>query len=245
MFIYRTSVLISCCGLLIASALYSMKIGFQTPILPQNKNTSANQESVRTIRAIAVKVTANNSSGSGIIIQKKANIYTIVTNRHVVDRGDKYQIYTGDRNIYRGNLSHISRHDDLAILQFTSDRHYPVAKVNTAPLQLHQPLLAAGFPFNSDRLEITPGKLLLQAEKPLKQGYQLGYSNKIQKGMSGGAIFNNLGEVVGINGRSANPIIPSYQYQDLTYPSQQLQQKMTQLSWGIPINKAIKLITDY
>lgn len=62
--------------------------------------------------------------------------------------------------------------------------------------------------------------------------------------MSGGAIFNNLGEVVGISGRSANPIIADYQYQDLTYPTQQLQHQMIQLSWGIPISKAMALITD-
>ena len=132
----------------------------------------------------------------------------------------------------------------MAILKFTSDRIYPVAKINPAPLKLYNSLFAAGFPYNSDRLEVTLGKLLLQTKKPLKQGYQLGYSNNIQKGMSGGAIFNNLGEVVGVNGRSANPILPDYQYQDLSYPTKQLQQKMTQLSWGIPISKAMELINN-
>lgn len=90
-------------------------------------------------------------------------------------------------------------------------------------------------------MQITAGKLLLQMSKPLQQGYQLGYSNTIDRGMSGGAIFNSLGEVVGVNGKSANPVIADYQYQDSTYPSQQLKQQMIQLSWGIPITKAIEL----
>jgi len=62
--------------------------------------------------------------------------------------------------------------------------------------------------------------------------------------MSGGAILNASGEVVGLNGRSANPIIPDYQYQDRTYPSQQQQKKMAGLSWGIPIAKAIRLMPE-
>ena len=117
-----------------------------------------------------------------------------------------------------------------------------MANINPAPLQLQQPLLAARFPFNSERLQITLGKLFLETNKSLKQGYQLGYSNTVYKGMSGGGIFNSLREVVGVNGRSANPIIADYQYQDATYPSQQQQQQMAQLSWGIPIHKVINLI---
>ena len=244
MFIYRTSVLITCCGLLIASAFYSVKMGSQTSISPPNQDLAASYKPLELVKAISVKITANNSSGSGVIVQKNGNIYTVVTNRHVVDRGNVYHIYTNDRIIHQGKIIVISEQDDLAILEFTSDRIYPVVTVNPAPLELHKNLIAAGFPYNSDCLEITSGKLILQTQKPLKQGYQLGYSNDIQKGMSGGGIFNSVGEVVGINGRSANPIIADYQYQDLTYPNKQLQEKMTQLSWGIPINKAMELITD-
>lgn len=199
------------------------------------------QNAVSTVVQIKTKQTF----GSGIIIQKNNNIYTIVTNRHVVKNQQDSQIKTPDNYVYHGILGMVSNQDDLAILKFTSDRLYSVAKMNTAPLEIDDSLIAAGFPFNSNQLQITAGKLSLQTIKPLQQGYQLGYSNKIEKGMSGGAIFNSLGEVVGVNGRSANPIIPDYQYQDTTYPSEQLQQRMVQLSWGIPIVNAIKLLADY
>ena len=237
---------IGCCSLLIATVSYWLKISSQIPIPNQNANgeSKIDRQLSEHIKKIVVKVNADNSSGSGIIIQKTNNIYTVITNRHVVDRGDKYQILTDDCLLHLGRLSNVSKQDDLAILEFTSDRIYPISKINSAPLKTSDFLLSAGFPFNSDRLQITSGQLLLKTHKPLKQGYQLGYTNVIHEGMSGGAIVNFAGEVVGINGRSANPILPDYQYQDLSYPTKHLQQRMTQLSWGIPIIKAIELINE-
>ena len=244
---YRTSVLIGCCGLLIATVLYWLKISSQIPTPKQSINVESkiDRQLLKRIKAIAVKVNADNSSGSGIIVQKTNNIYTVITNRHVIDRGDKYQILTDDRLIHLARLGNVSKQDDLAILEFASDRLYSVAKINPNSLKIQDSLLLVGFPFNSERLQITLGQLWLKTSKPLNQGYQLGYSNEVYKGMSGGAIINTSGEVVGVNGRSANPIIADYQYQDLTYPNKQLQQKMTQLSWGIPIFKAIELITNH
>ena len=247
MFTYRLPIFIGCCGLLIATASYWLKISLQIPTPKQNINAESeiDRQLLKRIKAIAVKVNVDNSSGSGIIIRKTNNIYTVITNRHVVDRGDKYQILTNDCLIHPAKLSNVSKQDDVAILEFTSDRFYSVAKINPDSLKIRDSLLSVGFPINSDRLQITLGQLLLKIHKPLKQGYQLGYTNVVRGGMSGGAIINSAGEVVGVNGRSANPIIADYQYQDLTYPDKQLQQKMTQLSWGIPISKAIELITNH
>ena len=210
---------------------------------PQKIVVSPQQQAVEKAKNIVVQIKVSNTSGSGIIIEKTNNIYKIITNRHVIDRGDKYQIQTLDNHIHKGSLVAVSQQDDLAILKFTSDRIYPTAAINTAPLDLSHSLFAVGFPFNSDRLQVTSGKLLLETIKPLKQGYQLGYTNNIRQGMSGGAILNSAGEVVGVNGRSANPIILDYQFQDGTHPNEELQQQMMALSWGIPIQKAIELLS--
>jgi S1-C subfamily serine protease len=236
---------IGCLSLLIITLFYKSVVlipnTFENPeILSANQNLHLPNK----IQENVVKIVVAQTFGSGIIIQKNNNIYSVVTNRHVVDYGDRYDIRTADNQIHSAKLIVISRQNDLAILQFASDRLYSVATINTEPLQLHKPLLAAGFPFHSDCLQITSGRLLQQTKKPLKQGYQLGYSNNIPQGMSGGAIFNYFGEVVGVNGRSANPIIPNYQYQDETYPSKQIQQQMMQLSWGIPIIKAVELLPE-
>ena len=241
---YRLGI-IACCGLLIATASSCARLVSQpTPTQNVTKKKEINSLLSAQISQIVVKVIAKSSSGSGIILNKNNNVYSVVTNRHVVSRGSQYQIQTSDGNIYQGKLRNMSQQEDLAVLEFKSDRLYAVAKITSAPLKTKDSLLSAGFPFDSDRLQITSGRLLLKTHKPLKQGYQLGYTNFIYKGMSGGAIFNTLGEVVGVNGRSANPIIPDYQYQDLSYPAEHLQQQMTQLSWGIPIDKAIELINN-
>lgn len=237
----RTLIFTGCVSLSLALAAYYTNTITQ-PSASEKIDSTVNRQLLKTVRAIAVKITVNRSSGSGIIIQKNNNIYTIITNRHVIDRGHQYQVTTVDRRVYQGNLAIASQQDDLAILEFTSDRDYPVANINLSPVQLQESLFAIGFPFSSNRLQITLGKLFIKTNKPLKQGYQLGYSNTIYEGMSGGAILNSLGEVVGVNGRSASPIIADYQYQDTTYPSQQQQQQMMQLSWGIPIGKAVDLI---
>ena len=214
------------------------------PIAPKNSEFKTSLKLSKQIEAIVVKIKASQKFGSGIIIQKRDRNYLVVTNRHVISGADNYQIQTSDNRVYGAKSLAVSLDDDLAILQFKSDRLYSVAAIDSTILRLYKPLLTAGFPFNSDRLQITSGQLLLKTHKPLKQGYQLGYTNVIHEGMSGGAIVNFAGEVVGINGRSANPIVPDYQYQDLSYPSKHLQQRMTRLSWGIPIIKAIELINE-
>lgn len=196
----------------------------------------------RRAELVVVRIEGDNSSGSGVIIAKEDNTYRVVTNCHVVDRQNTYQIQTADGNLHLGTLAAVSSQDDLAIVRFESDRSYPIAVIDRTSPSTNIPLLAAGFPFDSDRLQITSGKLALQLVKPLKYGYQIGYTNEVYQGMSGGAILNTVGEVIGINGRSSYPIIPDYQYRDKTYPDRQLQQQMVQLSWGIPVARAIELL---
>jgi hypothetical protein len=82
---------------------------------------------------------------------------------------------------------------------------------------------------------LTAGKFSLKSEQALTGGLQIGYTNRLEQGMSGGPIFNARGEVIGINARDAYPVIPDYQYIDGSYPSQELQDQMYELSWGVPV----------
>ncbi len=45
------------------------------------------------------------------------------------------------------------------------------------------------------------------------------------------------GEVIGVNGRSADLILENYQFQDGNYPKPKLQEQMRALNWGVPIEK--------
>jgi hypothetical protein len=50
---------------------------------------------------ITILITGNNSQGSGVIIQRQGDIYTVLTAAHVVDLNAKYRITTPDDRQYQ------------------------------------------------------------------------------------------------------------------------------------------------
>jgi S1-C subfamily serine protease len=195
------------------------------------------------------------TSGSGVIIQKRGNVYTLLTNLHVLQFADRYVIMTPDGLQYTPLI--LSRsvqfgfgNNDMAIAQFQSSQQYEIAQIKREPLQIGDRVFAAGFPIYQVRSLITTFNLGMQAfhftegrismlpAKSLAQGYQIGYSNDIVVGMSGGPIFDASGFLVGINGRIKNrdPDFGDYTFADGTEPTSLLLQQMLNASWGVPIS---------
>jgi serine protease DegQ len=204
------------------------------------------------VRSITVKVISEDSWGSGVIIKKQDSNYTVLTNHHVVlDPEAKYQVETPDGRIYEASLvTGIDfEHYDLSLLQFQSvDQQYQVATLgNSTTLDEQEVVIASGFPFGANLSEdhgfrLTEGKITLLLGKTLENGYQIGYTNPIQKGMSGGPVVNLQGEVVAISGLHAYPLWgASYIYDDGEQIASDLQQKMVGSSWGISINSFLEL----
>lgn len=103
---------------------------------------------------------------------------------------------------------------DLAIVGFQSDRDYPVAKVNLGDLHKSDRTFVFGWPDPGDRTprrtcRFSPGNLqeILNPPNP-NGGYGLLYSSETYIGMSGGPIFNDRGEIIGIHGRGKESAIP-------------------------------------
>lgn len=175
-------------------------------------------------RVITVKVLSTDVLGSGILIKKQGEVYTVVTNAHVIRAGDPpLSLQTWDGQIYPVSLLQNNRfkQNDLALLRFRSlHTTYSVALLGSSfNLAVGQNVFAAGYVFADEESQsftrkkpelnefvFKSGKVSLILDKPLSGGYRVGYSNDIEKGMSGGSLLNRWGEVVGINGKHAYPL---------------------------------------
>ncbi|MFB2833134.1 S1 family peptidase [Floridanema evergladense] len=208
-------------------------------------------------KQITVRIFSNSSAGSGVIISRQGQLYTVLTCDHVLNEknSNNYTILTSDgRNYPAKKLTYPEFGDkDLAIIQFISPQSYQVAeRRNFDSLVIGEVVYAAGFPnwywINPKAIEstrdwgtrafrLTRGSLEMITERSLPRGYQLGYTNEIENGMSGGPVLDRNGRLIGINGRLKFPPqgISVYRFADGTMPSPAVFQKMESLSWAIPV----------
>jgi S1-C subfamily serine protease len=164
---------------------------------------------------IDARINNDNSYGSGVIIKREGNIYTIITAYHVVKEPGNYEIIAPDKNSYDINYQTVTKipDADLAVMQFTSNQTYAVAKIVNS--DLYPPGTAvhvAGFPkptasFRQRELKfISDMKIETNSSQNPSEGYGLRFSlnnnNKPIQGMSGGPIINDKGELIGIHGQS-------------------------------------------
>jgi tetratricopeptide (TPR) repeat protein len=161
-------------------------------------------------KAVTVAIKTENSIGSGVIIKKAGNIYTVLTAAHVVrDASATYQITTlGDRQ-YSLNYRTVKflPGADLAILEFSSPQHHRVAKIGDAN-KIREGVLVyvGGFPLGTVAISksifnFTDGKVTANSNKPLADGYSIIYTNITLPGMSGGSVLNEQGELIAIHGK--------------------------------------------
>jgi S1-C subfamily serine protease len=204
----------------------------------------------QTARAITVKVKVGRNSGSGVLLRQQGTLYTVITNRHVINAAAPYVIQTPDGRSHPGYLvKKIDfRGNDLAMLQFRSKTKYAIAKLGHAKSLLPgSDVFAAGFPHDSvpatkQGFLLTTGSISLIPSQAFVGGYQLGYTNRIYQGMSGGPVLNAEGALVGLNSLHAYPLWGDpYIFQDGSKPDPLTRSLIVRSSWAIPIEK----LTDY
>ncbi|WP_066426020.1 serine protease [Anabaena sp. 4-3] len=254
--VWRILKLVACIGgvslLLSASAETSRIYAEKTSITPPPTQFSIEQLQEKA-SAITVKILSTEFLGSGILLNTQNSVYTVLTNAHVL-RADNppYHIQTPDGHIYQADIQkNVNFHGyDLAILQFTSlKKAYSVAALGASP-KVGEEVFVAGFTVEEKPQEIkfllTRGKVSLVLEKPLEEGYQVGYTNRLEKGMSGGALLNKRGEVVGVNGMHAYPVwdVPSV-FVDGSQAQENLHQQIISLSWAVPIDQVMQMIGKF
>ena len=189
---------------------------------------------------VTVKVIGDRNGGSGTLIGKQGNNYLVLTNSHVIQGVNSIKLQTADGKTYSAEIvpQNKFKKSDITLLKFQSSQSYCLPEISKATPEINTPVLAAGFSGSTGKITFSEGEV--KKTSNLKEGYEIGYSSNIEQGMSGGAILNSMGELVGINGKSAYPILNTgYVYQNGKRPNQAEIREMRKLSWGIPISTVL------
>lgn len=192
---------------LVAAAI-PLAIHTQTAIA----QTQSTEAVARVARAITVRIEGA-TQGSGTLIRRDGNLYTVITAWHVVSghqEGDELTIYTDDGdhyNIKRKDIANILD-TDLATLTFESNKNLTIANNTEAKIpQTGNSVFISGYPISSAAIaqrqwRLSSGIVSGLNESINSQGYRLLYSSPTLPGMSGGPILNEKAELLGIHGRT-------------------------------------------
>jgi S1-C subfamily serine protease/tetratricopeptide (TPR) repeat protein len=207
--------------------------------------SSSDLEIQRTAKDITVGITTENNRGSGVIIAQKGSKYLILTNARIVNQATKIEIQAPDGKRYPAEQidGKFNRKYDLALLQFTSETKYTIAKLDDiagSSIEPNQKIYIAGFPFNSQDLSITRGDISQLTDIPFRDGTQIGYITSsgrkgLSQGINGGPILDDRQNLLGINTVGIAPISHDYFDTDGYKPSPELNAIYANANWGIPI----------
>jgi S1-C subfamily serine protease len=159
--------------------------------------------------AVTVRVEGA-TQGSGILVRREGERYIVLTAWHVVSgqrSGEEVDVYTSDGRRHQVELESIRRIDsvDIAILSFSSKISYSVARLDSVnTVKAGSPIYVSGFPLPTSTVSkrlwrLLGGQLVANVADDAPNGYRLFYSNPTLPGMSGGAVLNSSGGVIGVH----------------------------------------------
>jgi tetratricopeptide (TPR) repeat protein len=200
-------------------------------------------EIAKTAKAITVQIIEPGSQGSGVILQRQGDTYTVLTAAHVVkNRSAAFTIATADGQKYpivSDSIRLASTDIDLAVFKFRASGAYPTAKLgNSNALSEGMDLYVAGYPRTTEAIDksvflFRTGTVSANSTQALDKGYSLIYSNDTLPGMSGGAVLNQNGELVAIHGRGDRERTATGEFG-----------QKTGFNLGIPINRFATIATN-
>jgi S1-C subfamily serine protease len=169
-------------------------------------------------------VTSGPGGSSGTI---KNFVHYVLTNAHVLEQqlsqGASYGLRTPDGEVYTvKNFDFLGapgkeNQIDLAVLEFWSDRPYPVATIDRSGVNEGDKLFISGWPTplqeepdKTRRRRFTVGQITSKnpPDSVGNYGYTMAYDAAppgVRVGMSGGPVFNIRGELVGIHSGGFDP----------------------------------------
>jgi serine protease Do len=145
-----------------------------------------------------------NSLGSGFIIDPSG---LIVTNRHVIADADEVSVILNDGTTLKADIVGRDAKSDLALLRVHADHPLKFVKFgNSDKLRLGEWVIAIGNPFSLGGT-VTAG-IVSARHRDIQSGPYDDYIQTdaaINRGNSGGPLFNLNGEVVGVNTAIISP----------------------------------------
>ena len=134
----------------------------------------------------------------------------MITNQHVLDGESVHCIESSGGERYLGHLVPLaSNKDDLALLWFNAgDKEEQVAELAYEQSESGEAIelvIATGYPATKEYVE-RPGLTIPLLGEPLEGGYTLTYTSDIDKGMSGGGVFDENDRLIGLNAAHQEPL---------------------------------------
>jgi serine protease Do len=146
--------------------------------------------------------------GTGFIISKVGNKYTVLTAKHVVEKPSSYLVTAVDGQSYRieSSLTRKIPGIDLAEIEFTSSKNYDVAILDNSQIVPFsgKKVYTYGFGTASKFLpartaHFLPGTVTGNSPKS-RQGYSLTHTLLSIPGLSGSPILDENAKVIGVYG---------------------------------------------
>lgn len=172
------------------------------------------QEVAEIARPVTVQINNNLlfGGGSGVVIAKSGNTYTVLTANHVVKRPDlTYTILTDAGKSYRVSrvqrLQQNNNQPDLALISFDSADKHPIATLgNSDQAAIGIDVYISGYPAlggqkSAERDYVFSPGIVTSRLTQRPQGYTMRYNAVTVSGMSGGPVFDVRGRLIGIHGQ--------------------------------------------
>jgi tetratricopeptide (TPR) repeat protein len=191
---------------------------------------------------VTVRIDApDGSNGSGTIIGKEGNTYSVLTACHVPvllkpckveNLQDNLVITTpdGEKVVVKSGkeaVTILNPDIDVAVIRFNSTKNYAVATIGNYTTKGQQWLFMTGFPGKDQSKQrlLTAGTVQAKEEAAfvakdqysVGNGQELVYTNQSSGGMSGGGVFDAEGRLVGVNtGSEDSVVIDNGNYQEIS-----------------------------
>lgn len=159
-------------------------------------------------------------NGSGVIVAKAGNTYYLVTAAHVFKQRQKYWVITPTQervSIASSQIQIANPELDIAVVKFQSNQNYQIAEIGNYQFSKLDFGFISGFPGRdkSKQRYLSAGTIFTDEKaefyakdrNSFDRGQNLVYTNLSLPGMSGGAVLDRQGRLIGINTSAENEAI--------------------------------------